>query len=326
MGIVMIEREIEFLSSDIRLRGTLSLPDESKKYPAALLIPGSGQVDRNENARHMPINIFGQMACFLAENGVACLRYDKRGIGESGGDFWQTGFLDNAADASAALDSLKQYGEIEPGRVVLLGHSEGALIATRLAASKTRIAGIILLAGAAQPGEDVLKWQAEQVVKGMKGFNAWLIRLLRIDVAKAQQKQLQMIKNSSRDSYRVQLFTRINAKWMRQFMAYNPADDLPAIEVPVLAITGSKDIQVDPENLERMARLVKSDFEYHMPENITHILRREEGPPSISTYRNQAGQPVDAGILNMVLDWLKRKIIAPFSGGYTSLFMAAEYE
>ncbi len=304
----MVEQEVEFQSEKSKLSGTVIIPKPGGTFPGVLLIPGSGQVDRNENAKRIHINVFKEIAYFLADNDIATLRYDKRGVGKSEGNFWKTGFLDNALDALSALEYFRAYKRIQTDKSFLLGHSEGALISTKLAGNGADVSGIILLAGAAQKGEDILKWQAQQVVKGLKGFNSWLIKLFHIDVAKAQQKQIDRIKRSTKDWIRIQLIAKINAKWMREFLVYNPADDLPKIKVPILAITGSKDIQVNPENLQKMAELVNTDFEYHELPDVTHILRLEKGPPSISIYKEQASKPVDSGILNIILDWLNKRI------------------
>ena len=309
-----IEQDASFYSGPQTLTGTLMLPDSHGTFPGVLLIPGSGQVDRNENAPKLAINAFHEIASDLANNGIATLRYDKRGVGESHGDFWKTGFYDNVSDASTALHFLKFNEYIQPDHVFLLGHSEGAVIATRLAATGADVAGVILLSGTAQSGEKVLLWQGEQAVKGMRGFNGFLIHALHIDVQKAQRKQLDKIKRSTKDWYRVQLLARINAKWMREFLGYNPADDLPKIRVPVLAITGSKDIQVNPADLERMAALVNSEFEEHEVPNVTHILRAESGEPTLSTYRQQVLQPVDERVLKFISDWLQRHIGNPHTG------------
>lgn len=267
-------------------------------------------MDRDENHRKLRVNFFREMAGYLAVQGIATLRYDKRGVGASQGDFWSTGFYDNVSDCAAALAYVRSHGETRPDTVCLIGHSEGALIATRLAAEGADVAGIVLIAGSARRGEELLKWQVQQVVRGMKGFSGWLIRTLRIDVLKAQQKQLDKIRSSTKDTYRVQLFARVNAKWMREFIEYDPAEDLPRIRAPVLAITGAKDIQTDPADLKRMAELVRSDFEYHEIPDLTHILRKEEGAPSLSTYKKQAQQPSDPQVLNLVSDWLRRKTSA----------------
>ena len=275
-----------------------------------LLVPGSGQVDRNENASKLRINAFHDIAVHLSEQGIATLRYDKRGVGASEGNFWETGFFDNVTDAGAALGCLKSQKEIRLDKVFLLGHSEGAMTSTRLAATGAGVSGVILLAGPARKGEDVLVWQCEQVVKGMRGFNKWLINLFHMDVRKSQQKQLDKIKKSIKNSYRVRGVVKLNAKWFREFMAYNPADDLPKIQVPVLAITGSKDIQVAPADLGQMAGLAKAEFESHILPNITHLLRVEPSEPTLSTYKQQIAQPVDKSVLQTISEWLRKKTAA----------------
>ena len=303
-----IEHDVSFYSGSQILTGTVTLPDSQGIFPGVLLIPGSGQVDRNENARKLAINAFREIATNLANKGIATLRYDKRGVGESQGDFWETGFYDNVSDAFTALHFFKFNEYIQPDHVFMLGHSEGAFIATRLAATGSDVAGVILLSGTAQSGEDVLLWQGEQAVKGMRGLNGFLIKMLHIDIHKAQRKQFDKIKHSTKDWYRVQLLAKINAKWVREFLEYNPADDLPKIQIPVLAITGSKDIQVNPSDLKRMAKLVKSEFEWHEVPDVTHILRTEAGESTLSTYRQQVQQPIDKRVLDFISDWLQRHL------------------
>ena len=304
----MIEQEVIFTSGTLRLASTLAMPDSDGPFPGVLLVPGSGQVDRNENHKKLRINAFPEIANHLAEHDIATLRYDKRGVGASEGNYWETGFFDNVSDAWAALMYLKGHEQIRPEAVFLLGHSEGALISTRLAGNGADVAGVVLLSGSAQPGENVLKWQAQQVMKGVRGLNRWLIKLLRINVLKSQQKQIDKIKRSSKNWYRVQFIVKINAKWMREFMAYNPAEDLTRIRVPVLAITGSKDIQVDPADLRRMSEIVQTDFEYHEVPNVSHILRIDDGEPCLSTYKKQARQPMDSQILRLVSEWLRKRV------------------
>ena len=304
------EREITFPSGSLQLAGTLRLPDARLPCPAVLLIPGSGQVDRDENAPKARLNALYEIAVTLSEQGIASLRFDKRGVGASQGDYWETGFFDHVTDAGAALTFLQLQSEVRAEKVFLLGHSEGSLIVTRLAATNAPVAGVILLAGPAQNGEQVLVWQSAQVIKGMKGFNKWLIDLFHIDTRKAQQKQLDKLKRSTKNSMRIQLVTKLNAKWFREFMAYDPAEDLPKIQVPVLAITGTKDIQVDPADLERMAGLVRREFEPHLVPDLTHLLRAEPGQPTLSTYKQQIAQPIDSRVLQILSEWLGKKTAA----------------
>jgi len=304
------ELEVILPSGSLQLAGSLRLPGAVLPCPAVLLIPGSGQVDRDENAPRAPLNALHEIAVALSDQGIASLRVDKRGVGASAGDYWETGFYDHVTDAAAALDFLRAQPQIRPDKLFLLGHSEGSLIATRLAATGNPVAGVILLAGPAQNGEQVLLWQATQVLKGMRGPNKWLIDLFHIDTRKAQQKQLDKIKRSTKNSLRIQLVAKLNARWFREFMAYDPSADLPKIQAPVLAITGTKDIQVDPADLDRMAALLHTEFEPHLVPDLTHLLRSEPGQPSLSTYKRQLTQPLDGRVLQLISEWLVRQIAA----------------
>ena len=309
MGEVMTtEREVSFKSGPLTLAGTLRLPSAGGPWPSVLLVPGSGRIARDENAAKLRINAFRDIAVHLAAQGIASLRYDKRGMGASEGSFWDAGLFDNVTDADAALTCLKSQPEIRPDQVFLLGHSEGAIISTRLGGTGADVAGIILLAGPARKGEDVLAGQAEQMLKCVRGLNKWLIKLFRINIRKSQQKQLDKIKASTKNWYRLRLVVKINAKWFREFMAYNPAEEMPRIQAPVLALTGSKDIQVDPADLDVMAGLIKAQFESHVLPDITHLLRSEPGAPTFFNYKKQIKQPVAPIVLHAISDWLRKRI------------------
>lgn len=304
----MREELVAFESAGFRLAGTAALPEGQAPFPCVLFITGSGKVDRDENHKKLKMDAFRQISARLAENGIASLRYDKRGVGESRGDYWSTGFHDNTADALCGLGFLKTRNDIRHDKVFLLGHSEGAIQSARIAGKGAEIAGAVLVAGTARSGEEVMKWQGEQVFRTLKGFNAWLIKLLRIDPAKAQQKNLDKLKKTTRDTVRMQRVAKINAKWMREFLAYDPSEDLARISVPVLAVTGGKDLQTPPADLERMAELVKAPFESHVIPDMSHIMRTDPGEPSLSHYREQVKRPVDSRLMDIVTDWLIRQI------------------
>ncbi len=146
----MTETDITIQSGPLSLRGTLVAAGASPG-PAALLVSGSGPLDRNSNAKRLPIDVMGQIASHLAAEGVTSLRYDKRGVGESNGEYLTAGIHDNIGDARAALEVLRARPEVDPRRIVVIGHSEGALIASDLARDGD-LAGVALLAGAAHNG------------------------------------------------------------------------------------------------------------------------------------------------------------------------------
>ncbi len=299
--------ELTFTSAGHLLAGTLQIPEGTGPHPAALLISGSGPIDRDSNPRRLPIDVMRQVADHLEQAGIASLRFDKRGIGASRGDYYATGFHDNVADARAALEALADRPEVATRQVFVIGHSEGALIGTELAGTGATIAGSALLAGAAQSGESVLRWQAAQVADSLPTAAKWLLKLLRQDVLRTQGKRLEQIKASTGDVIRVQL-AKVNAKWFREFLAYHPSEALRRTKVPVLAITGSKDIQVDPDDVARIGELVGADFTGHVIPDVTHLLRRHEGPPSLRTYKKQVRRPVDPRVLDTLTSWMVDQI------------------
>ncbi len=150
------QQEVTFVSEGLKLAGTLTLPDSPQPAPAVLLVVGSGMVDRDESHPKLPIDVMRQLAERLAENGIASLRYDKRGVGASEGDFWTAGVSDNVTDAAAGIACLRSQPGVDPDRVYVCGHSEGATIAIRLAGAHEPIAGAILLAGVGIKGEEAL--------------------------------------------------------------------------------------------------------------------------------------------------------------------------
>ncbi len=301
--------EISFESAGHTLSGTFISPESDEPVPAALLVSGSGPIDRDSNSRRLNIGVTAQVANRLADADIATLRYDKRGVGESEGDYLSTGFHDNVTDATAALAALRSHPRVDPQCVFVVGHSEGALIGAELGANDASISGIVMLAGAAQNGERILSWQMTQIADSIPGPVKLFMKMFRQDLSKTQAKRLARIKDSAGDVMRIQM-VRINAKWFREFMAYEPRSALRRLSVPTLAITGSKDIQVDPADLDRIVELVHSDVTDQLVEDLTHLLRRDDGPASIRTYKKQARRPVDRGVLDLVFDWVTQRASA----------------
>ena len=181
---------LAFDSAGHTLSGTLTIPD-SPGLPGlpgllsvALLVSGSGPIDRDSNAKRLKIDIMGQVASHMASMGIASFRYDKRGVGESEGDYMSTGFYDNVSDARAALEVLRDQSDIDPDSLVVIGHSEGALIASELAAHDPTLVGVVLLSGAAENGEDILRWQMIQISAGLPKPVKWMLKLFRQDLAR----------------------------------------------------------------------------------------------------------------------------------------------
>ncbi len=289
------EAEVGFSSAGHRLTGTLLTPT-TNRAPVALLISGSGPIDRNSNTKRAGVDVMRQVAEHLASAGIGSLRYDKRGVGASGGNYLTTGLYDNVADAEAALALLRREAECPSGPVVVVGHSEGALIAAELAAADPTIAGVVLLAGAARSGEDIVWWQSEQITRSMPAP-------LRALLLGRQRRRVRRLIASTGDTTGP-FFARANARWHREFLAHDPTRSLQQIAIPVLAVTGEKDIQVDPDDVARIGRLVTGPFTGSNPADLTHLLRTDHGRASIWTYKRQAKRPVDPDLLALTAQWI----------------------
>ena len=303
MSDLVRREEARFRSGELTLAGTFAVPAAGGPVPAVLMLQGSGRTDRDDNAKALAVDVFPQLSAAIERAGFATFRYDKRGVGGSAGDYFSSDFDDLLTDAVAAVEWLRARAEVDASRVIALGHSEGAVVSVRLAAGAAPVAGAVLLAGAAQTGEQILAWQGRQVADSLTGASKWAVRLLHIDPVKSQQKALNRIRSSSSDVVRVQ-GRKINAAWMRQFLAYDPAPDLARVSVPVLAITGDRDLQVDPDDLDRMRDLVQGPFEALRPSGVTHLLRAEGAKRGLSGYKEQARRPVDPRVISAVTGWL----------------------
>ncbi|MGY1723548.1 alpha/beta hydrolase family protein [Blastococcus sp. SYSU DS0533] len=289
------------------LAGTLTLPDAPLPVPAVLLASGSGPIDRDSNHRRARFDVARQLASALADAGIASLRYDKRGVGGSPGDWRTAGLQDNVDDLGAALDALRTRPEVDAGRVLLAGHSEGAILAAALAARGAPVSGLVLLAMSASPGEELLRWQARQIAPTLPAPVRFVLRLLRTDLETKVAANHQRIKATTTDVARIG-GARINARWHREFMAHDPREDLRRIDVPVLAVTGAKDLQARPADLAVIATTVRGPVETHLVPDLTHTLRRQPGPASMSAYRRELKDPVDPEVLGTVVTWCERAI------------------
>lgn len=154
----------------------------------------------------------------------------------------------------------------------------------------------------AHDGVTTMRWQAQQVAKALPKFVAFVIRALRLDIAKQQQKRFNKILASTTDTIRMQ-GQRVNAKWMREFLTYDPQPDLRTISVPVLAITGDKDLQVPSADLSVIASLVQGPVETEPFEHLTHLLRNDEQAPSLARYKALIREPMDQTVLSRLTDW-----------------------
>ncbi|HEX6340823.1 alpha/beta hydrolase [Umezawaea sp.] len=292
--------EVSLAADDgVVLAGTLTLPAGEGPHPAVLLLHGSGRLDREGNAGRVRLGLGSSLAAALARVGVATLRYDRRGVGGTPGDWRSVGFDDNRRDAEAALRALAARSDVRTGAVGVVGHSEGAVHAMSLG-GLPGVAAVVLLAGFARRGEDALRWQAEKVAGGLPAPLRPVARAL-------VGRQVARVEASGADVVRV-FGMRLNARWMREMLVHDPRSALAAVRVPVLAVTGEKDVQVDAADLDVIRDLVPGDVEVHRVPDLTHLLRLDHGVPSVRSYPRLLRGPVDADLLARVAGWLAHRL------------------
>ena len=257
--------EVKFQNGPINLAGTLTLPPGNGPFPAVLLISGSGLQDRDETVfGHKP---FWVLADHLSRTGIAVLRVDDPGIGKSAPHPEPPTTADFATDVEAGVTFLKRDDRI--GTVGLIGHSEGGIIAAIVASRRDDIGFVVLMAGSGVPGAELLLKQNERIFDGMgivgerkETLLTLLDRLFttltsdmtedemrqQVDEIVRKQFEINGIPPAQQDETQVQAAVeQVLNPWMRYFLAFDPRPVLEAIRVPVLALNGELDVQVDAE-------------------------------------------------------------------------------
>ena len=255
------EEDVTFTnpSAKVTLAATLTIPSGAGPFPAALLVAGSGPQDRDDTvSNHKPFLI---LADYLTRKGIAVLRYDKRGIPKSTGSLDDATTLDLASDAEAALAYLSLRKEIDPNRIGIIGHSEGAIIAPYIASHSKAVPWLVLLAAPATKGQDTLLKQSELIARAGNLTEPQIVASLEFDEAAynlvrqekninaLDEKLVHLVKASGMDSAippaaLEQQLRMLTSPWFRFFLDYDPLPNLQKTTCPVLVLYGQNDLQV----------------------------------------------------------------------------------
>lgn len=325
--------DVVFTAPDgAKLSGTLTLPAQAqvaaqsavpaqtqaaaRQTPVVLLVSGSGQQDRDETLfDHKPFMV---IADFLARNGIASLRYDDRGAGQSERGVIHMTLQSNKADAAAGLAYLRSTGKF--GKIGVLGHSEGGRIATMLAAEGV-VDFIVSLAGPSVSGKRILVEQSWKGLSGM-GFPDTAVaaycnameRLIDLKIQGAPDIDMdKLLTDAGAENLPESLKTNFQAlsktldnSWMLSFIQDDPTADLQKIHAPVMALFGEKDIQV-PAVLNREAMLshlpASSDNLMKIYPGLNHLFQHAEtGMPE---EYNTIEETISPEVLRDMADWIK---------------------
>jgi pimeloyl-ACP methyl ester carboxylesterase len=334
--------EVRYASTGATLTGTLTLPDGDGPFAALLLITGSGPQDRDEQlAGHRPFLVIADQ---LTRAGYAVLRVDDRGMGGSSGSDSDASYADLLTDVLAGIRFLAAHDAIDADRIGLLGHSQGGYLAPGAALASDQVAFVIMLAGPAVSGMEVLELQNEliigqtlraadpdvsdaavaAVVSEQITFLRELYRLLSGDDFEGARALLrQVIETSLEDVPADQLppgealeqiitaqIEGTVSRSMQSFLSFDPQPLLRQLTVPVLAIYGSLDLQVDALQSagplrESLAAAGNQDYSIEVLAGLNHLLQ----PATTGSVDEYALIPttIDPGALQLITDWLQQR-------------------
>jgi alpha/beta superfamily hydrolase len=304
----------------INLEGTITKPNTKGKFPAVILVTGSGPQDRDETLfGHKPFKV---LADYLTRNGIIVLRYDDRGVGKSEGSFDKSTIDDFSKDALSALDFLKKQPNIDINKIGIIGHSEGGLIANLLAGQGvSTVSFIVTLAAPAIPIRDLMVEQLYSVGKseGMSEFQLVMAKEINkknFDVVKSDlnteeayaqlKKNMNILEESDKNAVVRKEMLTLLAPAYRYFVRIDPTNFIKKIYIPVFGAFGTLDVQV-PSTLNLLG------YHDNLPKNSKTVLKEYEGmnhlfqkakTGKVSEYA-QIDETINEQVLKDITEWIK---------------------
>jgi uncharacterized protein len=317
-----VERDVRFNNpaGHIQLAGMLSVPSGKGPFPAVVLISGTGRNTRDEDV--WGHKVFLVLADAVTRQGIAVLRYDKRGVGGSTGDYDAATTVDFTSDAAAAVAWLRTQPEIDSHRVGVLGHSEGGIIAPAVAAEEKSVAFVVMIAGPTIRGDKLFVQQSAMTAKTYGAPDDYIAKRKIFDqvlydaiisapsdtVALYRAKAIvaQGIADKVIDANEAKTLAWDDTRpWERYFLAYDPAPTLASLKVPVLALNGSLDVQVPAkEDLAAAREALKRNPNARVIElpGMNHLLQEAQtGSPN---EYNDIEETMSPTALKIITDWV----------------------
>ena len=281
-----------------KIFGTLQLPETSAKCPVVLIIAGSGPTDRDGNSPLLPgkNDSLKMISLGLAENGIASVRYDKRGIAASAGSMKNEAdlrFDHYVDDVVTWVECLKADPRFSG--VAVLGHSEGSLIGIAAANKAPGLSGVISVAGVGRPADELIGEQLANEAKEIRDESHAITEEL---------KKGNTVSNVSRGL--AALFRPSVQPYLISWFKYDPASEIAKLEVPVLIVQGTTDLQV-PVRDARLLAEAKPDARLEIIQGMNHILKEAPLEPqaNVATYSDPT-LPLAPGFLEAIIDFLKK--------------------
>lgn len=313
MNLTLKEERIT-ISGTVSIGATVTYASKNILSPAIVIIMGTGKTDRDGNEKGFRTDLYKQFAEFFAEIGFVCVRYDKRGTFQSTGAFNTAGLHDLTDDAISVIRYVKSLPYVDGAKVLVCGHSEGAMIATLLT-EKEDTAGLLLFGGAATSMKDALLYQNELAADEFQQKKGLLGMLLRSQTSKEKTNakvdaMFQKCINAEKD----RVFfggAMLNAKWVKEHASYSSEDYIRRLKKygkPILAVTGTADISTDYRKLSALGDIPSAEI--FTPPNVNHILREIDDDNSVMTVKKQYGRlarrPMHKATEEKIKEWLSQ--------------------
>lgn len=309
----------------ISLAGTITYPKMGTDFPAVILISGSGPQDRNsELLNHKSFLV---IADYLTKRGIAVLRVDDRGTGETEGNYNETGLNGFVNDTKSAIEFLETRSEINHSKIGLIGHSLGGVIAPIIASEETDVSFIVILAGSGIRGDKLMLLQKELIERkmgvpevgitqgqnNMKGAYDIILKSNESEIelqAELKSHFTKVFGSMLPESQIQSISEQMSIPWLTDFIKFDPQTVLSKTKCPVLALNGSNDLQVPPkENLETIEKILKEsgneDVIIKELENLNHLFQESEtGLPNEYATIEQTFSPK---ALEIIAEWIKQQ-------------------
>lgn len=294
------ERDLQVGEGERALPGTLSMPKGAGPFPAVVLVHGSGPHDRDESIG--PNKPFLDIARGLAAQGIAVLRYEKRTHARpqdfTGGVFGVDEETTN--DAVLAVDALRKTEGIDPKRIFVLGHSQGGLMAPRIAAVSGHVAGLVLLAAPARPLLDIVIEQNRRLAVLDDGKTSDAER----EAINTLIQQVRTTRDPATDAA-TKTVMGMPAGYWRSIDSVDAVAEARQVALPMLVLQGARDIQVVDADWQGWKGAFGNDpkVQFKLYETLNHLGMPGEGEGSLAEYQ-QPGH-VDAALIGDVAAWVK---------------------
>jgi uncharacterized protein len=310
---VVIERpgdeSVRFQANGFSLAGTISKPSApSGLMPAVVLVGGSGPTDRDETVAGIPI--FGQLAGALADSGFLVLRYDKRGIGQSGGRPESATLNDYAEDLRGAVRYLSNRKDVDRRRIAVVGHSEGGSVGMIAAAKENRIAALVLAATIGVTGAELNMAQVTHALSRSARTEAEKQTTIELQ----QKIQTAVLTGKGWENIPPGLRHQADVPWFQSFLAYDPAQPMSDIKQPILIVQGLLDTQVAPANADRLEQLAKArkraaPVDVIRVPGVNHLLVPAV-TGEVDEYATLGDKVVSPAVSGAIRDWLAKTLPA----------------